>query len=263
MDTVLIAIISVAAMGAICSLLLAVASKVMYVKKDERVVRLRESLPGANCGACGFSGCDGYAAALALGETEPSLCPPGGEAAYKQISEILGISAGEGVAKKTAIVHCLGDAKTASDKMEYVGIDTCFAAQHLYGGQGACTFGCIGFGDCAGVCPAGAVCIEDKLARVDRRKCTGCGLCVKACPTGVISIETEPVNVLVLCKNTEKGAKLKGKCTIGCIGCMKCAKECPCDAITISEALATIDYTKCNGCGNCADVCIKKCIVKS
>jgi len=262
MNTVLLAIISVAVMGVICSVLLSVASKVMSVENDERVIRLRACLPGTNCGVCGFSGCDGYAEALALGDTAPNLCPPGGEAAHNQISEVLGISAGEGI-EKTAIVHCLGDSKTAGDKMEYVGIDTCFAAQHLYGGQGACTFGCIGFGDCAGVCPVGAICIEDKLARVDRRKCTGCGLCVKACPTGIISIEMEPVNVAVLCNNTEKGAKLKGKCSKGCIGCMKCVKECPCEAIAVSESLATIDYTKCSGCGKCADVCVKKCIIKS
>ena len=260
MNTVVIAIISVAAIGAVCAVLLAVASKVMYVKTDERIAKLRACLPGANCGACGFSGCDGYAVAIASGEAEPTLCPPGGDAAYKQISEVLGISAGEGVTKKVATVHCLGDLNTACNKMEYAGIDTCFAVKQLYGGQGACTFGCVGYGDCVSVCPVGAICIEDNLARIDRRKCTGCGLCVKACPAGVISVETEPVHVAVLCKNTEKGAKLKGKCSKGCIGCMKCVKECPCEAITVSESLATIDYNKCTGCGKCVGVCVKKCI---
>jgi len=234
----------------------------MSVKVDERIERIRDCLPGANCGACGFSGCDGYAVALVTGETATNLCPPGGAQVLEQINGILGIGKGAGIKKKLAIVHCMGDSDTASDKMEYEGIRTCFAANQLYGGQGACTFGCIGFGDCVGVCPSDAICIENNLARIDPRKCTGCALCVKACPTGVISMETEPHNVAVLCKNTEKGAKLKDKCKKGCIGCMKCVKECPADAITVSESLATIDYSKCTGCEKCFDVCITGCIVK-
>jgi len=261
MDTVIIAIVSVAVMGLICAVLLTIASKVMHVKTDARVAEIRECLPGANCGACGYSGCDGYATALAGGEAAPNLCPPGGSAVYEKISEILGISANEDLARKVAIVHCMGDSATMNDKMEYNGIKTCFAEKQLYGGQGACTFGCIGHGDCVEVCPVAAICIEGDLARIDRRKCTGCGICVKTCPTGVISLEKEPVHVAVLCKNTEKGAKLKDKCSKGCIGCMKCVKECPAEAITVSESLATIDYAKCNGCGKCVEVCVKKCIV--
>jgi len=260
MDTVITAIIATGAMGLICAILIAVASKVMFVKVDPRVENIRNCLPGANCGACGFSGCDGYAVALANGEVEPNLCPPGGDAVYGQLSDILGVGGG-GLVKKIAMVHCLGDSETMSEKMEYVGINTCFAAKQLYGGQGACTFGCIGFGDCVSVCPSSAICIENGLARIDSRRCSGCAVCVKTCPVGVISVETEPVHVAVLCKNTEKGAKLKGKCTKGCIGCMKCVKECPTEAITVSESLAVIDYSKCTGCGKCAEVCIKKCIV--
>ena len=261
MNTIIIAVISLSALGLMCSALITVASNVMFVKTDERVEKIRNCLPGANCGACGFSGCDGYAEALVKGEVASNLCPPGGEEAYKKINEILGIGAGEGLKKKTAIVHCMGDSETMRDKMEYVGINTCFAAKQLYGGQGACTYGCIGFGDCVSVCPSDAICIEDNLARIDPRKCTGCAVCVKACPTGVISVENEPVYVAVLCKNTEKGAALKDKCSKGCIGCMKCVKECPVEAITVSEFLAIIDYDKCNGCGKCVEVCIKKCIV--
>jgi len=260
MNTILIAVISLSAIGLMCSALITVASKVMYVKTDERVEKLIECLPGANCGACGFSGCEGYANALVKGDAASNLCPPGGEDAYKQINTVLGTDADEGMAKKTAIVHCLGDPETMSNKMEYVGMKTCLAAKQLYGGQGACTFGCIGFGDCIGVCPRDAICIENNLARIDPRKCSGCAVCIKVCPTGVISVEPGPVQVAVLCKNTEKGAMLKDKCSKGCIGCMKCVKECPTEAITVNEFLAFIDYTKCNGCRKCVEVCIKKCI---
>jgi len=261
MNIIVIAIISTSVIGFLCAALITVASKLMYVKTDERVAKIRESLPGANCGACGFSGCDGYASALVEENCAIDLCPPGGDALIGQLSDILGVSAGEGHAKMVAIVHCLGDSETKNDKMEYTGINTCFAAKQLYGGRGACTFGCLGFGDCVNVCPSSAICIENNLARVDRRKCSSCTLCVKACPTEIITMEAEPVHVAVLCKNTEKGARLKGKCTKGCIGCMKCVKECPAEAITVTESLAAIDYTKCTGCGKCVDVCIAGCIL--
>ena len=278
MNIIVIAVISVGAMGLVCAALLSVASKVMHVEVDESIAFIRASLPGANCGACGYSGCDGYASALVENGVAANLCPPGGDAARKQINEILGTDDSEGVDKKIAIVHCMGDSESTRSKMEYDGITTCFAAHQLYGGQGACTFGCIGFGDCMSACPSAAICVENDLARIDSRKCTGCGICVKACPAGIISVETEPVHVAVLCKNTEKGAKLKDKCSRGCIGCMKCAKECPAEAITVSDFLASIDYSKCNGCNasqemssssepqekqyTCVEVCVKKCIIK-
>jgi len=261
MNTIIIAVISVAVMGMVCSALLAIASKVMYVKVDERIAAIRACLPGANCGACGYSGCEGYAAALVEGKVAANQCPPGGDTVMRQISDILGIGAGEGVVKKVAVVHCLGDNNVTRDKMDYIGIETCFAAKQLYGGQGGCTFGCLGFGDCAPVCPDGAVCLENGLARIDARKCGGCGLCVKACPAEVISMLPASAAVTVLCKNTEKGAKLKGKCSKGCIGCTKCFDECPNHAIIVSESLAVIDCSKCDNCGKCIEVCIKKCII--
>jgi Na+-translocating ferredoxin:NAD+ oxidoreductase RNF subunit RnfB len=275
METIITAIIATAAIGFACAALIAVASKLMFVKVDERVEKIRACLPGANCGACGFSGCDGYAEALVKGEAASNLCPPGGDEAYGQINKMLGIGAGEGLVKKLAIVHCMGDSEKMCEKMEYVGINTCFAAKQLYGGQGACTFGCIGLGDCVAVCPSAAICMENNLARIDPRKCSGCEVCVKVCPTGVIAVEKVPIHVAVMCKNTEKGAKLKDKCSVGCIGCMRCAKVCHTEAITINESLAVIDYSKCDGCEagssqsdadasaerhKCAGVCVKGCI---
>jgi len=232
----------------------------MFVKADPRAEKIRKSLPGANCGACGFSGCDAYAHALIDGETATNLCPPGGDEALTQINEILGISAGEGLKKMTAIVHCLGDTKTMRNKMEYIGINSCFAAKQLFGGQGACTYGCAGFGDCVKVCPSAGIYIADNLARVDTCKCSGCAVCVKACPMGVISVETVPRHTTVLCNNTEKGAKLKDKCSKGCIGCSRCVKECPVGAIKVEDNLAIIDNAICEDCKRCLEVCVKKCI---
>jgi len=261
MNTIVIAIVSVAAMGLVCAALLSVASKLMFVKVDARVAKIRDCLPGANCGACGFSGCAGYAEAVVKGEVATNLCPPGGDEALEKMNEILGTGGGEGLTKMIATVHCMGDSKVKREKMNYVGINTCYAAKQLFGGQGACTFGCIGFGDCLMVCPSAAICIEDGLARIDPRRCSGCTVCVNACPMDIISVELAPVFVAVLCKNTEKSGVLKDKCSKGCIGCMKCVKECHAGAITVDESLASIDYSKCDGCKRCIEVCIKKCIV--
>ena len=41
--------------------LLAFASIKFFVAVDPRVGLIREILPGANCGGCGYPGCDGYA----------------------------------------------------------------------------------------------------------------------------------------------------------------------------------------------------------
>jgi len=261
MDTFVSAIIYITAIGLVCATLLSVLGKIMFVKVDERVQAIRNVMPGANCGACGYSGCDGYAAALVSDGVAANLCPPGGNDLVGQISDIMGIGVGDSVAKKIAIVHCMGETGVMRNKMDYSGIKTCLAAKQLFGGQSACTFGCLGHGDCVASCPSDAICMEKGLARVDTRNCTGCGLCVKACPNDIISIEVDTIAVAVMCKNTEKGAALKDKCSKGCIGCMKCAKECHAQAITVKDFLGVIDYSKCDGCGKCAEVCIKGCIV--
>ncbi|MDO4460611.1 MAG: RnfABCDGE type electron transport complex subunit B, partial [Clostridia bacterium] len=91
MNPILLAVIIVAAIGLIAGIGLAVASVVMAVPKDEKAEAIEGVLPGANCGACGFSGCAGYAAALSKGEAKVGLCSPGGADVADAIGEILGV----------------------------------------------------------------------------------------------------------------------------------------------------------------------------
>ena len=72
-------IIIVGAIGLICAILLVVASHFLSVPIDTRVEDIRGFLPGANCGACGYAGCDDYAKAVANGSAKPNLCIPGGQ----------------------------------------------------------------------------------------------------------------------------------------------------------------------------------------
>ena len=261
-NMIFVAVVSVTVIGAACGIILGVAAKFMAVEVDERALKIQEILPGSNCGACGFPGCSGYATALVSGSVGTNLCPPGGPALVQQLSEILGVDAGE-IEQKLAVVRCRGTTEVLQKKMDYKGIPTCMAAKQLFSGEGACALGCLGYGDCLVVCPTDAVCMEDGLARINPLLCTGCTLCVKACPSGLITIESAKAPVIVMCKNTEKGAVVRKKCTAGCIGCRKCVKECPDGAIAVENNLAIIDYEKCSGCGRCVEVCITKCIQPS
>ena len=255
MSPILIAVIAVTAIGLICALILALASKVMSVPVNEKEVAVRACLPGANCGACGFTGCDGYAHALATEPgTKTNLCVPGADAVSLKISEVMGVEF-EDVIEQVAFVHCHGDCINNHDKEEYQGIESCAAANMLYGGRGRCSNGCMGFGDCQKVCPHGAICIENRIAHIDTRKCVGCGLCAKACPNHLIELFPDVRRVVVTCSNHDKGAIVRRKCSNGCIACGKCAKNCPAEAISIVDNLAVIDYDKCIDCGTCEANC--------
>ncbi|MBE6547115.1 MAG: RnfABCDGE type electron transport complex subunit B [Ruminococcaceae bacterium] len=260
MNPIVIAALVVAAIGAVCAVMLVLASKFFAVKEDETFQKIRECLPGANCGACGYAGCDGYAKALCEEQgIKTNLCIPGADATSKQIAELLGVEF-EDVVEQVAVIHCYGDCHHTSVKMDYVGIQSCEAAKLMYGGAGKCVYGCMGLGDCARVCPQGAICIENGIAHVDTRKCVGCGLCAKACPRNLIEIIEDTKRVLVTCSNKEKGAVAKRKCSNACIGCKICEKNCPVGAIKVTDNLAHIDYTLCENCDTCAKNCPVGCI---
>ena len=237
-------VIVVAVIGLIAGLILSVASIVFAVPVDEKAQAIEGVLPGANCGACGFAGCSGYAAALAAGEAEVA----------EECAEILGVSAGS-MEKKVAVIQCAGTCSVVDKKLDYEGIDTCQAVSLMFGGDSACQYGCLGHGDCAAVCPENAITICNGLATVNEDLCVGCGICAKTCPKHIIIIEAQKFDQHVRCMNTDKGAETRKTCKVGCIGCMKCQKECEAGAITVTNFNATIDYTKCTNCGHCKEVC--------
>lgn len=251
---ILFPVLLVAGIGLVAGLILAVASIVMAVPKDEKAEALLEVLPGANCGACGYSGCAGYAAALSKGEAKIGLCSPGGEDCAAACAALLG--AGDvAVEKKTALVHCMGSYDMTSDKMNYDGIESCSAATFLAGGITSCRFGCMGMGDCAAVCEYGAITVCNGITSVDAEKCRGCSKCVAACPKHLISFVPLKKQAVVRCSNCDRGPQTMKVCKIGCIGCMKCQKVCAYDAVKIENFCAVVDAAKCTGCGACAEAC--------
>jgi Na+-translocating ferredoxin:NAD+ oxidoreductase RNF subunit RnfB len=258
---ILIALAVVGGVSLLAGVLLALISRFFGVEEDETVKAVRACLPGANCGACGYKGCDDYASALAEGKAKANLCIPGGEDTAKALGEALGIQV-EAAASQKAYVHCNGNCEATSKTAAYDGISSCRAASMLYGGPDACKYGCMGLGDCAAACPANAICLKDGIAHVDTSLCIGCGACVAACPKHIISMVPQDTRVTVMCSSKDRGADARKACSNACIGCKKCEKNCPAQAITVANNLATIDYTKCTGCGACVEGCPTGCLKK-
>lgn len=253
MIEIIIAVAAVTVIGAVAGVGLSFASAAMAVPKNEKAEEIAAVLPGANCGACGFSGCAAYAEAIANGEAEAGLCTPGGADTAAKLSEILGVAVD--TQKKFVYVGCRGC--TVSSKLNYSGVKSCTAANMLYKGPSACSYGCIGLGDCISVCEFGGISIADGRAVIDTELCRGCGKCADVCPKGLISTVTPAKKRIAVigCSNTDKGKAVKDVCANGCISCTKCVKECKFDAIAMENNLPVIDETKCLGCGKCAAVC--------
>ena len=256
---VLIALAVVVAVGLIFGILLVVFTHFFGIEEDKLTKEIRAALPGINCGACGYKGCNDYAEAIAKGEAKPNLCIPGAEGVSLAIGEILGVEVEE-TKDFIAFVHCNGTCEAAASKAIYDGMASCYAHNMYFGGPKACSYGCLGCGDCAAVCPAHAICMQDGIAHVDSRACMGCGACVSVCPKHLVTLVPRAAKTVVMCSNTEKGAVVRKNCRNACIGCKKCELNCPEKAITVTNNLAAIDYDKCNGCGACVELCPMHCL---
>lgn len=252
-DTIIFPILVVLIIGCLSGIMLSVASKFFAVKTDERISQVRAELPGANCGACGYSGCDAYAAAIVAG-AKTNLCVPGGSAAAQKVSAIMGVASEEVVAK-VAVVKCTGNKNVAGYVMDYQGPKTCLACNSFYQGSRSCSHGCLGYGDCVEACQYDAISIVDGVAVVDRTRCTGCGMCAKQCPNHLIEIVPATARAFVGCSSCDKGAYTRKVCKVGCIGCKKCERTCPNGAAKVVNNLATIDVNLCVNCGECAKQC--------
>ncbi|MEW6087430.1 MAG: RnfABCDGE type electron transport complex subunit B [bacterium] len=261
MNTLIGAVAGLGAIGLLFGLLLAIADEKLKIELNQLEEELLKALPGANCGACGYPGCSGYAHALTLGNLSPDKCIAGGNETAKKLAKILGVEV-TAKERKTAYIKCQGGTGKASDVFIYDGFPDCQTAILVSGGHKACQYGCLGFGTCARVCPFNAIKMnpETCLPEIDRNLCTSCGICVTECPKKIISLVPEKAKVEIRCSSFDKGVEVKKKCSIGCIACQICVKKCPQKAITVKDNLAVIDYTKCNNCMDCVPVCPTKSI---
>lgn len=254
MPSILIAFLILAAIGGLLGLMLAIASKVFYVKTDERVGQIKEQLPGANCGGCGYAGCSALAEAIVKGEAPLTACKACSADAIAKIASVMGQKA-EAVVRMRAQVMCGGTCGKAKRKYDYQGLEDCRAAIRVGGGDKVCPNGCVGHGTCAAVCAFDAIRVIDGVAVVDYRKCTGCGSCVNACPKHIVRLIPFEANYWVGCMSVDKGAITRTYCDVGCISCKLCEKNCPVGAIRVEGGVARIDYEKCTECGACYEKC--------
>lgn len=245
-------------LGLLFGIALSLASIFFSVDEDERVGKIVEILPGANCGACGFAGCEAYAKAVVEGTANPGGCAPGGEKTAEKISEIIGREVD--FVKQVARIKCAGDCEKAPSRFTFSGTNDCRVAARIGGGQKACTYGCLGLGTCVNVCTNNAISIVNGIAVVDEELCGGCGQCVSVCPKNLIELIPATTKYFVACASKNTGAEMKNLCSAGCIGCKICEKNCPEGAIEVENNLANITEFKCKNCGICAEKCPKKII---
>ncbi len=259
--TILWSTIVLAVLAIVFGILLAVLGKKLAVHEDERIKQVRNHLSGANCGGCGYAGCDAFAKAVVEGKADVNACSATSADNKKLIGDIMGISVN---AEETKIVIACNGGKAAVDKYEYMGYGDCRSMELLGGGRKQCKWGCLGMGTCSSICPENAVDVDDSgHAKIDRKKCIACGKCVSFCPKGIIKRVPAKAQYYVACSNCLRGGKeVRSICSAGCLGCGLCAKVCPHQAITMLNNLPRIDYDKCEACGLCASKCPSKCILK-
>ncbi len=258
---ILIAALIFAAIAIVLGLILAFASHIFKVEVDERIEQICDVLPGANCGGCGYAGCAALADAIVKGEAKMNACNACDDEVTEKIALIMGMPVvGEKKVRYRAQVMCSGTHDLAKKKYIYAGLDDCYAANKLAGGDKLCPNGCIGLGSCVKACNFDAISIVNGVAAVDYNKCRACGMCVSACPKGIIKLIPFDSKHWVGCMSHDKGAITKIYCDVGCIGCKICEKNCPTGAIKVTDSVAEIDYNLCNGCNTCATKCPRKII---
>ncbi len=258
-EQILYPALAIGAIGLFFGAVLAFSSIIFRIETDERIDKVGEILPGANCGGCGFAGCSAFAKAIVNDGAPVTSCNLMTKEKAMQIGEIMGIEIGD-VVPKFASVKCNGDCHKCQDKCEIFGIDDCVTAASLGNGPKNCEYGCIGLGSCVKVCEENGISIIDGIAVINEENCIGCGNCVRICPKQIIELVPKKRTAVVNCNSKDKGALVKNYCEAGCIGCKICEKKCPKNAITVVDNLAVIDYSLCVGCGICEKECPKSVI---
>lgn len=257
---VLSSILTLAGLGFVAAVLLAVASKVFHVDEDPRVGAVMDVLPGANCGGCGYAGCEGYAIAVVnVPSVGANLCVAGGA----DLSQAVGELTGKAVADSEPLItfrRCDKIVGKVQKRYTYHGMSSCASAATLGQGADACPHSCLGLGDCVASCPFDALYIENDLVMVRKNLCTGCGKCVQECPRTVLELIPRRARVTITCSTRDKLKAVMDVCGVGCIQCGKCVKACPAGAISSKNSRMVIDQEKCLAYGaDCHESCSTAC----
>ncbi len=247
-DLIIINMLVLGGTALAAAMILYFVSKKFAVRTDEMVIRIAESLPQANCGACGKAGCADFATACARAD-EPTFanlyCPVGGQAVMQKIASLKGFAATDKPAT-VAVLRCQGTCRNAPAKIVYDAVSSCRIANRISSGESGCPDGCLHLGDCVKACKFGALSLDQTTGMpvVNAAKCVSCGACVKICPRGLFEIRPQsPAGgmVYVACRNRQKGAVARKNCSAACIACQKCTKIN--DLIKVEDNLSYIPPT--------------------
>ncbi|MGB4958446.1 MAG: 4Fe-4S dicluster domain-containing protein, partial [Saprospiraceae bacterium] len=171
-------------------------------------------------------------------------CTVSNDAGRMAIADFLGVSLGV-EEKIVARLACGGGINVAVNQASYHGLDSCQAASLVSGGGKACSWGCLGYGDCEVVCDFEAISMNEfSIPVVDVDKCTACGDCVEACPKSLFSLHPVSHKLWVACKSLEAGDDVLDVCDVGCTACGKCAMDSEGETITMVKNLPVIDYSR-------------------
>ena len=125
--------------------------------------RIDALLPQTQCTKCGYPACRPYAEAIERGEAEINQCPPGGDAAIRELAALLGRE-----------VRPLNPRNGIEQPRRVALIDEAR---------------CIGCTLCIQACPVDAIVGAPKLMHtVVTELCSGCDLCVAPCPVDCIEM---------------------------------------------------------------------------
>ena len=143
------------------------ASIKFKVEGNPLVEKIEAILPQTQCGQCGYPGCKPYAEAIAEGEAEINLCPPGGQEGVRKLADLLGRE-----------VKPL-DAEEKPRQVAIIDEQTCIG----------CTL-------CIQACPVDAIVGAAKqMHTIVGALCTGCELCLAPCPVECIRMERITENI--------------------------------------------------------------------
>ncbi len=257
-NVVLIALGIMGGLAVLLGLLILLVSKVFAVKTDGRVNEIAALLPGANCGGCGYAGCQALAEAIVAGKADIDSCGVSSRARKAEIAGIMGMSF-TGGEETVAVVACAGGNK-CKDRYIYQGYGDCRSQDIMAGGRKQCSVGCIGSATCVDACSHFAIEVKEGVAEIDPAQCISCGACIRACPKNIIKRVPKSAKVYVACSSTCKGRDVTLMCEAGCISCGSCVRNCPETAIVMQNNIPVIDYRKCTGCGICMEKCPRKVI---
>lgn len=249
------------AIGIVFGLTLAAVALRFQVPVNPTVEKVRAFLPSANCGACGFAGCQAYAEAVVLrNEVSPNLCVPGRAAVATALARLTGKELGS-VEDRIVVMRCQGTSAYARQEAEYAGLNTCAAAALVFGGPRACKNGCLGLGDCVRACPFDALSIgSEGIAVVNADRCTGCGLCVPVCPKELFQFYPRMRRIELSCVAREKQSVVRATCMVGCTLCRKCVAKCPAQAIEWDGRTIIVHHEPCLAYGpSCGEACVDIC----